>query len=117
MRMLDSREMFQHLPFPFPDGVCPSQLGAVVQRTVLRGDEPAREVIHTADGSWLISDGVNDPNQPGAVVATHISHAIKHSSSIASLADMPPGQITTRRGPGQPWIVDQHHWPEDKPER
>jgi hypothetical protein len=59
-------EVFQHLPFPFEGGVFPEKLGAVVQRTVLDGHEPAREVVHADDGSWLVGDGVNDPNPPGA---------------------------------------------------
>jgi len=58
------REMFQHMPFPFPDGRFPDSLGAVVQRTVLSGDFPAREVVHTPDGSWLIGDGVTNIGAP-----------------------------------------------------
>jgi hypothetical protein len=34
--------MFHRLPFPFAHGQFPRELGAVVQRTVLSGDEPAR---------------------------------------------------------------------------
>jgi len=92
----DSREMFQRLPFPFGGGEFPAALGAVVQRTVLDGSEPAREVIHTTDGSWLVGDGINDPNPPGASVATHIWHAIERNSWIRSLASMPPGHIAKR---------------------
>jgi hypothetical protein len=36
--------------------------------------------VHTQDGSWLIGDGVNDPNLSGASVATHIWHAISTNS-------------------------------------
>ena len=61
------------MPFPFPDGRFPDSLGAVVQRTVLSGDFPAREVVHTPDGSWLIGDGVNDPNQPGACARPYLT--------------------------------------------
>jgi len=43
--------MLRHLPFPFEDGQFPSSLGAVVQMSVLTGEQPAREVIHTPDGS------------------------------------------------------------------
>ncbi len=35
------------VPFPFEGDRFPHQLGAVVQNTVLRGEQPAREVIHT----------------------------------------------------------------------
>ncbi len=98
-------EMFRYLPFPFDDDEFPPQLGAIVQRTVLDGSEPAREVIHAPDGSWLVGDGLNDPNLPGASVATHLSHAIQRNSSIAALASMTPGHIAERRGPGDPWRV------------
>lgn len=112
--MGDPREMFRRMPFPFADDVFPAQLGAIVQRTVLSGDEPAREVIHTVDGSWLIGDGVHDPNELGAVVATHIWHAIERNSSIADLADLQPGSVATRGGPGEPWVIERHHWPDDE---
>lgn len=103
--MNDGHEMFQHLPFPFEDGQFPSALGAVVQKTVLSGQRPAREVIHAPDGSWLVGDGVNDPNLPGASIATHIAHAIQRNSSIASLAQMPPGHVAQRPGPGESWTI------------
>ncbi len=102
--------MFQFLPFPFDGGVFPKQLGAVIQRTVLRGDEPAREVVHADDGSWLVGDGVNDPNEPGASTASHIWHAIEQNSSMVELANMPPGHIAKRSGPSDPWLVAAHHW-------
>lgn len=104
-------EMFRHLPFPFEGDVFPPSLGAVVQLTVLHGDEPAREVIHAEDGSWLVGDGVNDPNVPGAAVATHMAHAIERNSSIAELAVMPAGHIASREGPGEAWVIAPHDWP------
>jgi hypothetical protein len=75
--------VFRHLPFPFEGGVFPANLGAVVQRTVLLGHEPAREVIDADDGSGAVADGVNDPNLPGVSVVTHIAHVIERNSSVA----------------------------------
>ena len=98
-------EMQRVMPFPFTDGLFPPALGAVVQNTVLRGEEPAREVVHTPDGAWCVGDGVNDPNVPGAATATHIVHAIERNSSLASLANMPRGHIARRAGPGDAWEV------------
>jgi hypothetical protein len=101
----DRRQMFQRLPFPFDADEFPAAaLGAVIQRTVLDG-KPAREVIHAQDGSWLVGDGINDPNPPGASVATHIWHAIERNSSVRSLASMPPGHIAKRQGPGREWQI------------
>lgn len=100
-----SDAVLRHLPFPFPGEEFPAELGAVVQRTVLTGERPAREVIHTPDGSWLVGDGEGDPNVPGASIAAHMSHVVAHNSSVAELATMPPGHWAHREGPGQPWAV------------
>jgi hypothetical protein len=58
---MSANEIFRDLPFPFPDDVFPEQLGAVIQRTVLTGEEPGRLVIHTEGNGWLVGDGINDP--------------------------------------------------------
>lgn len=93
------------MPFPYDGDRFPPALGAVVQNTVLCGEQPAREVIHTPDGDWCVGDGVNDPNAPGAATATHMAHAVKRNSSLASLASMPPGHIAHRVDPGHEWEV------------
>ncbi|GAA3526483.1 hypothetical protein AFL01nite_04820 [Aeromicrobium flavum] len=98
-------EMHRFVPFPYEGNRFPSTLGAVVQRTVLDGEHPAREVIHTPEGDWCIGDGVNDPNLPGASIATHISHAVEQNTSLASLASMPHGHIASRSNPGWEWQV------------
>ncbi len=103
-----SSEMFRTLPFPYEGGVFPRQLGAVVQRTVLDGVEPAREITHWADGDWTIADGVNDPNVPGASVATHIWHVIDRDPSIEPLASMSPGNVAWRTGPQDGWQIVAH---------
>jgi len=105
--------MFRDSPFPFEGGEFPRELGAVVQRTVLTGEMPALVVIHDAGNSWLVGDGVNDPNDD-ASVATHMHHAIRLNSSIASLASMPLGAIATREGPKRPWRVEPFTWDEDQ---
>lgn len=100
-----SSEMFQRLPFPFPNAQFPPALGAVVQQTVLTGELPALEVLHTSDGSWAVGDGINDPNLPGASLATHMAHVVALNSSVAGLATMAPGHIARRVGPGEPWTI------------
>ncbi|MGC4767789.1 hypothetical protein ACLQ25_02245 [Micromonospora sp. DT44] len=109
----DQHEVFRSLPFPFSDGRFPDNLGAVVQRTVLDGAEPAREVIHTGDNSWIVGDAVNDPNQPGAVVVTCINHVIARNLSVAQLASLPIGQVAYRENPDQPWLIEPHSWLEE----
>ena len=111
--MSEDAEIFRQLPFPFDNDAFPANLGAVVQRTVLDGTEPAREVTHTADGSWLIGDGVNDPNMPGAAMVTHISHVVERNSSVADLATLPSGHIARRKEPGDVWVREPHIWLDD----
>ncbi|MDP8905072.1 MAG: hypothetical protein M3N29_07125 [Chloroflexota bacterium] len=101
-----STDIVRYAPWPFPNGVFPAALGAVVQRTVLAGSMPALLVVHMTDGSWAVGDHVNDPNEPGACVVAHIWDAIERNSSIAALADLPPGHAGRRLRPGDPWIVE-----------
>ena len=61
----DRRQMFRFLPWPFPDGEFPRDLGAVVQVTVLDGEMPALLVIHDSEGDRLVGDGFNDLNIRG----------------------------------------------------
>ena len=97
--------MHRVMPFPYKGERFLADLGAVVQNTVLSGEQSAREVIHTPEGDWCVGDGVNDPNMPGASTATHIAHAVERNGSIASLANMPRGHIASRPDPGHEWHV------------
>jgi len=101
----DHREIRQHLPFPFQGGRFPRNLGAVVQGTILSGDVPARRVVHTSDGAWLIGDGVSDQSLPGATIVSHISHVVQWNMAIAELATMGPGHIAERSDPGGSWRI------------
>ncbi|MET7751147.1 hypothetical protein [Micromonospora sp. NPDC005367] len=58
--------------------------------------EPAREVVHTEKNSWLVGDGVNDPNLSGTVVVAGISHVADADASIAELATLSLGRIAER---------------------
>lgn len=106
----DPREMFRGLPFPFEDGRFPRQLGAVVQRTVADGEEPAREVIHAEDNSWVVGDGINDPNLPGAVTVLHMHHVLRADPTVGALASLPLGHIAKRDARGTPWVISRHTW-------
>jgi hypothetical protein len=100
--------MRRRVAFPFPHDRFPDELGAVVQRTVLNGESPARLVVHFDDNSWAAGDGVNDPNEPAALIATHIAHVIERNSSVAELATLQLGYEARRTGPGSPWVVRRH---------
>ena len=86
-----SREMLRNLPFPFLGDTFPASLGAVVQKTVLDGVEPAREVVHFSDGSWAVGDGRNDP--------TCLAHRSRRISSTPSSGTVrSPGWRRCRQG-------------------
>jgi hypothetical protein len=106
----DPREMFRDLPFPFDDGRFPFQLGAVVQRTVADGEEPAREVIHAEDNSWLVGDGINDPNLPGAATVLHMHHVLQADPTLGAMASLPLGHVAKREAPGRPWVISVLKW-------
>jgi hypothetical protein len=100
-------------PFPFPDGHFLVDLGAVVQRTVSKGSEPARMVVHDEDNGWLVGDGINDPNLDGACGITHMQHIAERDSSIEQLASLPVGYKAHRPGVDSPWTIERHVWAEE----
>jgi hypothetical protein len=97
--------MVRRRPWPFPDGEFPDDLGAVVQRSVLEGQRPALLVAHSSEGDWMVGDGVDDPNQPGASVATHIRHVVDRDPSIGPLAGLAPGRRAERQSASHEWVV------------
>lgn len=96
--MTYSSEVMREMPWPFPDGRFPDELGAVVMTSVLSGTRPALQVLHDPENGWSIADGVDDPNTPGGAVATHIRHIIEMDPTLEVLASIPraPWQIDTR---------------------
>lgn len=82
--------------------------------SVLDGLEPARQVIHTEDNDWLVGDGINDPNLPGASVATHLRHVLDRDPTVEELASLPLGHVAFRDDPTKPWRVAQHEWPKEE---
>jgi hypothetical protein len=68
---------------------------------------PALLVGHTAGGDWSVGDGVNDPNLPGAAVATHMHHVIERNSSIRALAGLPPGHEARRQSTTHLWVIQE----------
>lgn len=108
--------MVRRLPWPFRGGEFPDDLGAVVECTVLDGRLPALVVAHAPDGDWMVGDGVNDPNEPGASVATHIRHVLALDPSLGALASLPPGRRADRESAAHPWVVSDFVYEEDRDE-
>jgi hypothetical protein len=104
------------MDFPFTDDRFPPTLGAVIQRTVLDGQQPARYVAHTEANDWIVGDDLNDPNVEGASVAVHIRHVVDDDPTLESLATLPTGFQAKRRSPGEPWTIEPFAWlSEDEP--
>ena len=61
-------------------------LCAVVQRTILSGERPARSVIRDDENDWCVGDDVNDPNVARASVIAHMTHVLARDSSVGELA-------------------------------
>jgi hypothetical protein len=104
----------RYVPFPFPGERFPDDLGAVIQRTVLDGQHPARYVGHTAENDWVVGDGVDDPNADGACVAAHIRHVVDQDASLEALATLPIGFEARRDSERDPWAIEPFTYLDDE---
>jgi hypothetical protein len=108
-------EIFDTRSFPFDRSVFPSDLGAVVIKTVLNGELPALQVVHTPDNRWAIGDGLHDPNEPEACEVAHIWHVLQRDATLRQLSTLPVGYQADREGVGSPWVIRKFDWLEDNP--
>jgi hypothetical protein len=106
-------EMFQARPWPFEGNRFPRDLGAVVMKTVLNEGRPVLQFVHSPDNSWLLADGVNDPNASGACIATHLRHVLEMDSSLEELASLPIGYQANRKALGEPWVIEPFSYEDD----
>lgn len=104
MNLIMAHEVFRHVPYPFPDGRFPATLGATVQRTVADGELPALTVIHTPDNSWVVLDGVNDPNVDGGIVIDAMVHLVEDDPTLAVTARLEVGHRADREHVGGVWV-------------
>jgi hypothetical protein len=120
---MNGGEAARHVRWPFPDGSFPGHLGAVVQRTVLSGELPARLVIHDDENDWCAGDDVNDPDVAGASVIAHMTHVLGtppfvnwRPSRQDGLPRVPArdsrgtgSRTSTRRSDGAPPLIAARH--------
>ena len=106
-------ELIIRAPFPFTDNVFPSELGAVVQRSVLDGEEPALFVAHTEDNEWLVGDGISDPNEEGACVVAAMVEVLAQDEKVAEVADLPTGMAAYRESADDTWQREPFTWAEE----
>ncbi|MFF7127261.1 hypothetical protein [Streptomyces sp. NPDC008240] len=90
--------------WPYPDGIFPQRLLAIVQRTVADGSL-ALMVIHDDEEDWLLSDGLHNPNTDGASIVCHLDHVLGLDPSLATLASLPPGHVAERSHQDEPWSI------------
>ncbi|MFJ9631573.1 hypothetical protein ACIRU8_28075 [Streptomyces sp. NPDC101175] len=93
------------IAWPFPSGAFPSELLAIVQRTVADGTFPALMMIHDDEDDWLLCDSIHDPNADGASIVTHMDHVLARDPALADLAGMPPGYVAERSSAQTPWEI------------
>jgi hypothetical protein len=88
-----------HAPdWPFDQG--PS-VAAITVRAILDGD-PILHVTHDEDDhGWQFLDGRSVDADDARVVA--MSEVVALDKSVREVADLPPGWVAWREGPGQPW--------------
>ncbi|WP_329493464.1 hypothetical protein [Kitasatospora herbaricolor] len=71
-------------------------------------------MIHVDEGDWLIGDGVNDPNLPGASGVYSIACMAEVDPSLAGTAALRPGFAAYRDGPGLPWTIEPFSYEDDE---
>ena len=69
------------------------------------GQLPALSVIHATDGAWIVGDGVNDPNVPGACAVHRMAHIADLDPTISVTAALAPGYAAYREAVGDSWAV------------
>jgi hypothetical protein len=70
-------------------------------------------VIHDDEGYWLICDGVNDPNVPGASGLFNIDHLASIDPSIADTAALPIGFVARRSSPQSSWTFSEFSYEDE----
>ncbi|MFG2722583.1 hypothetical protein ACGFW5_30450 [Streptomyces sp. NPDC048416] len=104
-------DLIRNVSFPFESDRFPPELGAVVQRSIVKGEKPARVVIHDDENDWLVSDGIGDPN--GDSVLFHIAHLADRDPAIAELASLPIGYVAFRSSVRESWQIDRFEYGEE----
>jgi hypothetical protein len=104
--------MYRQVQWPFPDDEFPDELGALVMRSILDEGVPVLQVVHFPDNSWAVADGVHDPNEPGACIATHLRHVLERDPTVGELATLPIGSQADRAAVEERWLVSPFSWAE-----
>lgn len=81
----------------------PEDCGTIVSRAVLDGRTVIQWVSHDEDDhAWQFLDHDTTEAEQAALVC--LSHVVALDSSVIEVADLPPGWVATRDGPGHPWV-------------
>jgi hypothetical protein len=86
--------------WPFED---PPYVAVITLKRVARGEAPVRLVAHDADdGCWQFLDGGAADGADASVVS--LEEMTRIDPTLVELADLPPGWVACRYGPGAPWV-------------
>lgn len=95
-------EVDRSVPWPFPDGVFPENLGVIVHRSLLSGQAEPYFVSHDADGSWQVLDE-DSPAEADAAAVSCMRCLVQAYPYLAELADLPVGWEAVRDASAQVW--------------
>jgi hypothetical protein len=85
--------------WPFED---PPNVATLTLRRIMQGHAPIRYVRHDADdGMWQFLDGEQVTEHDAMLVG--LAEILSHDSTIAELADLPPGWWASRASIQTPW--------------
>jgi hypothetical protein len=80
-------------------------VAAVTTRQVIEDGFPILTVVHYADDdSWAFVCGTSNATEDGRVIG--MGTALKLDSTLATIADLPPGWCAHRRVIGEPWTKE-----------
>ena len=77
-------------------------VAAITTRQVIEDGFPILTVVHYShDDSWAFVCGTSNATEDGRVIG--MGTALKLDSTLATIADLPPGWCAYRRAVGEPW--------------
>ena len=77
-------------------------VAAITTRQVIEDGLPILSVVHYFDDdSWAFVCGTSNATEDGRVIG--MGEALKIDSTLATIADLPPGWCAYRRSIGAPW--------------
>ena len=72
---------------------------------VFQRADPVTLVVRDSDGDWQFLCGVDGCVESSTCHTVGVGHLIGQDSTLASAAQLEPGQFLERASPNQPWVL------------